>query len=129
MTDRKLVALFLSILFIALTARAEDLAASISPQDLSRKMKDGTAPLIVDVRTPQEFAAGHIPGALNIPHDQIGRHLDEMKSDRGVALYCMVGPRARLGEQKLLEAGIERVLHIDGGFSAWKAAGLPTSEE
>lgn len=129
MTGRILVALSLSILSVSLTVCAEDLAPSISPQDLSQKLKDGTAPLIVDVRSPQEFATGHIPGALNIPHDQIGQHLDEMRSDRGVALYCMVGPRARLGEQKLLEAGVERVLHIDGGFSAWKAAGLPTSEE
>ena len=129
MTGRILVALSLSILTVALTVRAEDLAPSISPQDLSQKLKDGTAPLIVDVRSPQEFATGHIPGALNIPHDQIGQHLDLMRSDRGVALYCMLGPRARLGEQKLLEADVERVLHIEGGFSAWKAAGLPTSEE
>ena len=119
--------LSLPVLFVAFAVHSEELAASISPDALSRRLADGTAPLIVDVRTPQEFASGHIPGALNIPHDQITQHLDALESDRGVALYCMVGPRARLGERSLLDSGVKQVFHIEGGLAAWKAAGLPTA--
>ena len=59
-----------------------------------------------------------LPGPLRI---------DEVDTSNGIAVYCMVGPRARKGEAALIAAGHDRVLHIEGGFTAWKAAGLPTA--
>jgi rhodanese-related sulfurtransferase len=81
--------------------------------------------VVIDVRTPEEYAAGHIPGAVNIPYDQVAERISEVEAPHGVALYCMVGPRARKGEAALLSAGYTSVLHIEGGLSAWKEAGLP----
>ena len=91
-------------------------------------MQSGDGPLLLDVRTPAEYAAGHIPGALNIPHDQLAGRLSELDAENEVALYCMVGPRARLGEETLAKAGFRRLLHIEGGLSAWKSAGLPVEQ-
>ncbi|MCH6548115.1 MAG: rhodanese-like domain-containing protein [Gemmatimonadetes bacterium] len=77
------------------------------------------------MRTPEEYASGHIPGAVNIPFDQVARRIAEIDAPHGVALYCMVGPRARKGESALLAAGYEKVFHLEGGLAAWQAAGLP----
>ena len=100
-------------------------APSISAVDLHERREAMTAPVVVDVRTSGEYDSGHIPGALNIPFDQIAQRIGEGEAPHGVALYCMIGPRARKGESALLAAGYEKVLHLEGGLAAWKAAGLP----
>ncbi len=100
-------------------------APSISAAELHAWGESGAAPVVIDVRTPDEYASGHIPGAINIPFDQIGQHIAEIEAPEGVALYCMVGPRARKGEAALLAAGYEKVFHLEGGLAAWQQAGLP----
>jgi phage shock protein E len=106
-------------------AAAEDAAPSISPQELELRLAQPDPPLLLDVRTPEEFRAGHIPGAINVPHDQVAGRTAELSAARGVAVYCMKGPRARLAEQALLASGATDVVHLEGGYSAWQAAGLP----
>jgi phage shock protein E len=100
-------------------------APNIGAVELHAQRESGTAPVVIDVRTPDEYALGHIPGALNIPFDQVAQRITEIESPQGVALYCMVGPRARKGEAALLAAGYEKVFHLEGGLAAWQAAGLP----
>lgn len=100
-------------------------APSITPAALQARLQSSAAPLVVDVRTREEYASGHIPGALNIPFDEIPARLSEIDAPNGVALYCMVGPRARKGEAALLNAGHRSVLHLEGGFAAWQSNGLP----
>ena len=100
-------------------------APSISAADLHDRRKSGDAPVVIDVRTPAEYAAGHVPGAINIPFDQVAERISEVDAPHGVALYCMVGPRARKGESALLAENYQKVFHLEGGLSAWQAAGLP----
>jgi len=100
-------------------------ASSISAAELHKRREAMTAPVVIDVRTAGEYDSGHIPGALNIPFDQVAERIAEVEAPHGVALYCMIGPRARKGESALLAAGYEKVLHLEGGLAAWKAAGLP----
>ncbi len=118
----------LLLMLVAATGVAEELAPTISATDLYEQRKSGTGPIVLDVRTPEEFRSGHIPGALNIPHSELASRVDDVHSDRGVVLYCMVGPRARLGEKVLLEAGLPKVLHLDGGLAAWRQGGLPLEQ-
>ena len=99
-------------------------APSISAAELQTRRESGSAPVIIDVRTPEEYASGHIPGALNIPFDQVAERITKIDAPHGVALYCMIGPRARKGESALLAAGYEKVFHLEGGLAAWQAAGL-----
>ena len=103
----------------------QEIVPTLSPDDLYEQRQSGLAPLILDVRTPEEFRLGHIPGAVNIPHTDLASRIEEVEPKDGVVLYCMVGPRARLGEKTLLDAGLKEVLHLDGGLAAWKAAGYP----
>ena len=100
-------------------------APSISAAALHAQRESGAAPVVIDVRTPEEYASGHIPGAVNIPFDQVAQRIAEIETPRGVALYCMVGPRARMGESALLAEGYDKVFHLQGGLAAWQAAGLP----
>ena len=100
-------------------------AATITPSELSARRDSGTAPVVIDVRTAEEYAIGHVPGAVNIPFDQVAGRISEVAAPHGVALYCMVGPRARKGEAALLASGYTSVLHLEGGLAAWPAAGYP----
>jgi hydroxyacylglutathione hydrolase len=100
-------------------------APSISAVELDARRESGDAPVVIDVRTREEYVTGHIPGAVNVPFDQVAQRIDEIDAPNGVALYCMVGPRARKGEAALLAAGYEKVLHLEGGLAAWQEAGLP----
>ena len=110
-----------------LVACGGDLAPSVTPAELHQQRASDEAPVVIDVRTPEEFAQGHIPGAINIAYDTVAQRIGEIDTPHGVALYCQVGPRARRGEAALLESGYDRVLHLDGGFAAWRAAGLPVA--
>ena len=77
---------------------------------------------------PEEFRLGHIPGAVNIPHTALASRIGEVRQANAVVLYCMLGPRARLGEKTLLSAGVENLLHLEGGLHAWRQAGFPVEK-
>ena len=79
---------------------------------------------LVDVRSPAEFAAGHIPGAVNIPMEQIESRLDDLNPNRPVIPICHTGQRARM-TAALLETGHRPAAVLDGGTRAWIEAGLP----
>lgn len=124
---KRLISLLVPTLLVAIPAFAGDpgLAPGITPRELYERREEGAAPLTIDVRTAEEFASGHVPGAINIPFDEVAARIGEIDATHGVALYCMVGPRARKGEAALQAAGYEKVLHLEGGLAAWKEAGFP----
>jgi rhodanese-related sulfurtransferase len=101
------------------------MAPSISATELHERREAKTGPVVIDVRTAGEYETGHIPGAVNIPYDQVAERIGEVEAPHGVALYCMIGPRARKGETALLAVGYQKVFHLEGGLAAWKDAGLP----
>lgn len=82
--------------------------------------------LYVDVRTPEEYAGGHIKGAVLIPHDQMATRWQELEAykDRKVVLYCRSGRRSSLAEEVLRQKGFTNLVNA-GGFDAVKATGLP----
>ncbi|MBI3838558.1 MAG: FAD-dependent oxidoreductase [Planctomycetia bacterium] len=75
--------------------------------------------LLVDVRTPQEFAAGHIPEAVNIPVDELRSRLNELPHDREVAAYCQVGQRGYLATRILRQKGFDAV-NVGGGYKTYR---------
>ncbi len=79
---------------------------------------------LMDVRSPSEFAAGHIPGAINIPMDQIESRLDDLSATSPIVLICQMGKRART-TAGLLEPCSLKISVLDGGTNAWIQAGLP----
>ena len=91
-------------------------------------MEQKTALCILDVRTADEYASGHIPGAINISHQEISAHLDELAAhkDQNIVVYCQSGRRARIAQNALAKAGFANVCHLTGDMAAWRKAGQPT---
>lgn len=75
-------------------------------------------PFLLDVRTPNEFASGHIPGAINIPVDDLRSRLAELPRDRPIAAYCQVGQRGYLATRILQQRGFS-VMNIGGGYKTF----------
>jgi rhodanese-related sulfurtransferase len=83
--------------------------------------------VILDVRTEAEFGSGHVPGAVNIPHDELASRLSELAStDQPVVVYCRSGKRAGMASAVLVAAGYTKVLHLEGDMNEWQANGRPT---
>ena len=78
----------------------------------------------IDVRSATEFAAGHIPGAVNLPMDEIENRLADLQPDQPTILICQAGKRASL-THALLAGRVPQLSVLEGGTDAWEAAGLP----
>ncbi|MFQ5546223.1 MAG: rhodanese-like domain-containing protein [Acidiferrobacterales bacterium] len=122
---RAAIAVFLVTLASAVVCNAAK--PIITQGDLLEKLESGTAPLILDVRTPGEYRSGHVPEAINIPHNELAGRLAELldAKDREVVTYCERGPRAGFAESVLQEAGFSAVRHLVGDMYAWRRNGLP----
>jgi phage shock protein E len=109
----------------AATASPEAAVVRVSPQDLAARVESEDPGLVIlDVRTEEEFAAGHVPGARNVPHDQLQARLSELAllKDKEVVLYCRSGRRSHLAAQTLREAGFKRLLQLEGDYPGWEAS-------
>ena len=82
--------------------------------------------LILGVRTPAEFDAGHIPNAKNIPVDQVMNRVNELSQFKNIYIYCRSGGRVMAACGILSSLGIQNLIAVDnGGFPDWAAAGYP----
>jgi rhodanese-related sulfurtransferase len=83
--------------------------------------------VVLDVRTAEEFAAGHVPGARNVSHDLLASRLAELDDarQREVVVYCRSGRRSALALETLRAAGFKRLAHLEGDFLGWQAAQRP----
>jgi phage shock protein E len=83
--------------------------------------------VILDVRTVEEFAEGHIAGAINISHEQININLNKIIAlkDQTVVVYCRSGRRAISAENDLRAAGFSDLRHLEGDMIKWQSADLP----
>ncbi len=95
----------------------------ISPAELHGRLDDGADVQVVDIRQPDSFAEGHIPGATNLPIDRFAREVEDHEWGEEVVVVCPVG-ESSLQAARLLESyeGVDadaRVVNLDGGYEAW----------
>jgi adenylyltransferase/sulfurtransferase len=99
----------------------------ITPTELSQRMAGGEDVVLIDVREPYEWSAGHIEGATHIPMNQVPQRLDEIPKDREVVMICRSGGRsAHVQEHLLQNAGYTRVKNLVGGMQGWARDVDPT---
>ena len=99
---------------------------AVSPAAVPELLARPDAPRLLDVRTPEEFAQGHLPGAVLIPHDQLEARLAEIEGKPWVLVYCRSGARATKAQAVLEKAGIE-VRQVEGSWQRWQAEGRPVA--
>jgi len=97
----------------------------LSPAELDSLLREGRA-LVIDVRETDEFSAGHIPGAINLPLSLFRASQLPDAGDKITVLNCAAGRRSALALDKCAQAQASVDTHLAGGFGAWRAAGLPT---
>lgn len=101
---------------------------TVSPEEFAKEIKSSDYYLL-DVRKPDEYESGHIEGAANLDVTD-PNFSEEAKSnlpkDKIIAVYCGTGKRSGMAATKLIEEGF-KILNLDGGLNAWKAAGLPVT--
>jgi rhodanese-related sulfurtransferase len=111
------------------TAPAAMAAAPMSQEALLEHQASHPEHLfLLDVRTPQEYAEGHVPGAVNVPHDQLASRLAEVPKDKDVVLYCKSGRRAGIAADVLAANGYTRLSHLEGDMNAWIEKGRPVAK-
>lgn len=98
----------------------------VSPPELFRQMKDGTAPVIVDVRLPSEWMALRIGQVLNIPLDKLFKGAGRLDPEMAVLMVCNSAYRSSMAAGIMQQLGFKDVRNLEGGSQAWIDAGLPT---
>jgi rhodanese-related sulfurtransferase/glyoxylase-like metal-dependent hydrolase (beta-lactamase superfamily II) len=92
---------------------------------LDEQLRAEPKPLVLDVRTEKEWAAGHVADSRNVPLNHLRERLDEIPRDRTVVVHCEGGYRSAIAASLLQQAGRKKVLDLVGGFKAWTASKLP----
>lgn len=107
----------------------------ISPSELTGRLDSDSAVTVIDVRSPAEFQAGHIPGARLLPVEELDAtkladvvDLTEFRADNPLYLTCHAGKRAEQAAQVLHDSGMQHITLVQGGTEAWQKAGLPVNK-
>jgi rhodanese-related sulfurtransferase len=101
----------------------------VAPADLQSRLSGGEQIVVIDVREPEEFARGKIPGAYTIPRGVLEMQVDgRLPVESTVVLYCGAGGRSALAAKSLADMGYEKVENLQGGWGAWVKSGLPVEQ-
>jgi phage shock protein E len=113
----------LALVACAITFMAEAAGpGSIEPKALGDRIAWADRALVVlDVRTPAEYAEGHVPGAINIPNGELAARVAELSDakSRDIVVYCRSGVRAAQALDVLDKAGFKRLFHLQGDYNRW----------
>jgi rhodanese-related sulfurtransferase/biotin operon repressor len=107
--------------------RSRDAMEAVPRDELLRRAREGTT-IVLDVRPEEEYLAGHIPGAVSVPLDQLATRLEELPREKEVVAYCR-GPYCFMAFEavRLLRARGREARRLEEGFPEWRTAGLPVA--
>ncbi len=104
-------------------------ATDITQNDFINNYKSRKKFVLLDVRTQQEFNQGHIKGAININHSDIGQHLGLIPKDKDIILYCRTGRRVAVAANVLAKHGYENLYHLKGDITEWVRSKQPLTKK
>jgi phage shock protein E len=118
------VLVIVGILFLTSGSRTAKAAEAIAPSEYqSQFVARSTAHILLDVRTPEEFASGHIHGAVNISVESLANRLNKVPMNQPIVVYCRSGNRSAKAVQILAQAGYSSLYDL-GGLNNWLAQGF-----
>ncbi|MEP7136406.1 MAG: rhodanese-like domain-containing protein [Chloroflexota bacterium] len=97
---------------------------SLNATELNEKLKNGKRPLVIDVRQPDEYRAGHITGSKLIPLGELSNRINELPKDKEIVCVCASGSRSRSATKLLIREGYN-AFDMSGGMFTWQRAQLP----
>jgi rhodanese-related sulfurtransferase len=100
----------------------------ISANELWAYIRDEVSPTIIDVRIPEAYERGHLPGAVNITHNQLTNSIDQIPTDHPIVIYCNMHQPGDSGSENAAEMLRDAGLHtraLEGGYPAWEEEGFP----
>ena len=117
--------------FLKLVNEAKSRVKETNVADVKRRMEGGEKFMVVDVREDNEWAQGHVPGAVHLGRGIIERDIEARvpQTDAKLILYCGGGFRSALVADNLQKMGYTNVESMDGGWKGWVSAGLPTVKD
>ena len=96
----------------------------VSAVMLAEELGSGEPPVVIDIRTPGEWGAGHLGGSVNVPLSQLRERIGEVPRDRRIAVHCAGGYRSSIAASLLRREGFTDLIELAGGITAWEAANL-----
>lgn len=117
--------------FLKLVSEVKKRVKETNVAEVKRRMDGGEKFLLVDVREDNEWAKGHLPGAVHMGRGVIERDIEKSVPDTStkMIMYCGGGFRSALAAENLQKMGYTNVESMDGGWRGWVAAGLPTVKD
>lgn len=121
--DLVLILLFIGFNSVSCEPAKKSDSSLLTPQELNSKKEKV---IIIDVRTPEEFASGHIEDAVNINifDENFKKELEAIDKDKAVSVYCKVGGRSAKAAAIMKEIGFNEVYDLQGGIKNWEKEGL-----
>ncbi|GEC71722.1 Rhodanese-related sulfurtransferase [Flavobacterium flevense] len=123
MKFKSLFAIILLFSLFSCHAQTSQNIKTVEVTAFAKEIKTAKKPQIIDVRTPEEFAEGHIKNAANIDWqgDQFILNAEKLNKNKPVYVYCRSGKRSQKASEKLSELGFKEIYNLDGGYLQWKA--------
>lgn len=117
------------LLLVMLAGCAQAEGKETPAQELLQRQAAGEKVLVVDVRSTEEFAAGHVPGAINLPHDTLTGSEPVLKDwkQKPVVVYCKSGRRSAIAAEVLEKQGFTQLEHLTGDMQGWEQQGHPVA--
>ena len=109
--------------FLGSAQRSQAAKTDVDPTEVQAHLDAGA--LLIDVREPNEWRAGHAKGARHIPLGQLSAHLARLPKDKELLFICASGSRSGVATSLARGAGLDKALNVRGGMQAWLWAGLP----
>jgi phage shock protein E len=119
-----IVVIILVVVAFGLSNRGD--LVTVEAGEFAERLED-IKPIVIDVRTPEEFATGHLPGAINLDYyaDDFPQRLSELTKDKAYAIYCRTGNRTQSVLKLMKGQGFTRVTELAGGIEAWAQSNQP----
>ena len=117
------------LFFLSLDAFAQAKFKNVGVDQFD-KLRQQTNAVVLDVRTPKEFAAGHIPGAVNIDWNaaDFGKKVAELDKSKTYLVQCAIGGRSAQAANRMTTLQFTNVYNLEGGIKAWEKAGKPVEK-
>lgn len=127
---KKLFSIAFAAILLSSCSNAQSNQNNLTPTAFAAKIKAAPKAVILDVRSPDEFASGHLANALNYDWNgaQFEKQIASLDKSKPVFVYCLSGRRSASAANKMRTEGFKMVYEMDGGMSGWRASQLPETK-